>query len=125
MREKPTDPAIEQLVESLLERDAAIARLISSNAEHRKRINEWCHPAMTRLRAERDLLLRKLDVLVQAERRSLDQVEEIARLRTENEEACREISRLRQSRSWRITAPLRVVYGGLLWLRHIAGWRAQ
>jgi len=125
MIEKPTDAAREQFVELLLERDAAIARLISSNAEHRKRINEWCHPAVTQLRAERDLLVRKLDVLVQAERRALDHVEEVGRLRSENEEAQREVNRLRQSRSWRITAPLRAVYGGLLRLRQIARWRAQ
>lgn len=110
----------QHLLEALLQKEALSRELFEATHALEQEITGWLIPTIQRRRGELARLQGRLRAiggqdqaatgLPDLERQMADIRQEIERLRTELAHARTEISTLRQSRSWRMTAPLRAVY---------------
>ena len=97
------------LVDRLVARDRDIARSLADLDELQRRLTVWLEPTVTLRRLERDHLRRKLET-ANARPPQARAHAQIDALEQELAAARFEIVALRQSSSWRLTAPLRWVY---------------
>jgi hypothetical protein len=101
------------LADVLLHQDAETAALLRENDELERYLTSELEPAIAARRSELAVLRSRLASMDVSQRRSLEQrVHELAEAL---ERSSAELSALRRSMSWRVTAPLRGAYGR--WLR--------
>jgi hypothetical protein len=105
------------LIETLLKDDAVIADLLTANDERERYVDGWLVPTVARRRVERDHLSRKLEALNSAQQRQREVAARLVGVEADLQSARAEVDALRRSLSWRITAPVRAVYGWFLMLR--------
>jgi GT2 family glycosyltransferase len=118
----------QHLLEVLLRRDGEVADLLRSNAELERHIDTWLVPEVARRREELEALRQKAEA--ERERRiAHERVEELERARAADQAQLQEVTAalartrdevaaVRESKSWKATAPLRALYG---WLDRLTG----
>ena len=112
-------PAQPPPLEELLKReDRAIHETLRQLDAAQRRLGQWLRPATEARRRDRDALQAKLDAHDADERQAAEAAAAARRLTEELAAARLEIDALRQSRSWRITRPLRMVHR---WLYRLPG----
>ncbi len=104
------------LVDVLLRKEADIAALLRANDELERQIETRLFPEVSRRRAERDALLQKLRAANERrdEPRAAPLETRVGQLEAALHRAEEEVRALRESMSWRVTAPLRTAYAWLL-----------
>jgi hypothetical protein len=108
------DAQMADLIERLADADTTLADAMAENDDLASHLEGWLLPAVDLRRTEHDALRKRLELAVQVEREQAARDARLAQLEAELAAARDEAVALRRSISWRLTAPLRRVYG---WLR--------
>jgi glycosyltransferase involved in cell wall biosynthesis len=103
------------LDEALLSKDGDLQKRVRANWLVQQEIDEYLRPAIARRQAELTKLRAMLDGA--ARRSQPSSKDDVGSLRAEYDRAIKEIADLRDSTSWKITAPLRAVHDALRALR--------
>ena len=99
-----------ELIQALIREDRTIQARLVEQAEARRVIEEWLGPATELRRQERDALARKIRDFDGKQQEDAQRAERVWRLESALADARGEVEALRQSRSWKVTRPLRAVY---------------